>query len=445
MDRSALYSYQRKAIDFIREKRKCALFLDMGLGKTAITLTAVSDALENFEICKALVIAPLRVANTVWAQEVSKWQHLQHLSVAVATGAMAVRKEALAKNADITIINRENVQWLVKHQQDWDFDCVVIDESTSFKNSSSMRFKAIKKVIKKVNTLVLLTGTPSPQGYIDLWAQMYLVDGGERLGRTKTSFLQRFYTQGGYNGYEYRLIQGADTVIKERLKDICLTMQSEDYLELPDRVNVNIMVELPDSAVAQYKSFKDDLLMQLESGESLVAPSAAALNNKLLQLCNGAVYTENGYEVLHDAKIDALKDILADNPNENLLVAYNYRSDKERLLKAFPFAVELDKEGHALTAWNNGEIRMLLAHPQSASYGLNLQYGGRTVVYFGLTWSLEQYQQFNKRLHRQGQKNTVKILHLVISGGIDEAVLQALSRKELVQSDLINFLKKHSI
>lgn len=446
LKRENMYAYQTRAVNFIREKRKCALFLDMGLGKTATTLTAISDALNDFDISRVLIIAPLRVANTVWKQEAANWTHLQHLDIGIATGALANRREVLNANHDITIINRENIQWLVAECRNWDFDCVIIDESTSFKNASSKRFKALKSVLKHMQYTVLLTGTPSPQGYIDLWSQLYLIDGGARLGRTKTNFLNLYCTSMGFKGYEYRLIDGADRVIKEKIKDICLTMQSEDYLELPDRIYIDVKVTMPDAIKKQYKEFKNELLMELENGQTIVAPSAATLNNRLLQMCNGAIYLEDGgYEVLHDEKIEALKEILENNPDENILVAYNYKSDKERLLKAFPFAVELDKEGVAVGDWNAGKIRLLIAHPQSASYGLNLQHGGSTVVYFGLNWSLEYYQQFNKRLHRQGQKNAVRIIHLVVAGGVDEAVLLALCKKEVVQSDLINFLKNQSI
>lgn len=349
LKRENMYAYQTRAVNFIREKRKCALFLDMGLGKTATTLTAISDALSDFDISRVLIIAPLRVANSVWKQEAANWSHLQHLDIGIATGALAKRREVINAKHDITIINRENIQWLVADYKKWDFDCVIIDESTSFKNASSKRFKALKSVLKHMQYTVLLTGTPSPQGYIDLWSQLYLIDGGARLGRTKTNFLNLYYTSMGFKGYEYRLITGADRVIKEKIKDICLTMQSEDYLELPDRIYIDVKVTMPDAIKKQYKEFKNELLMELESGQTIVAPSAATLNNRLLQMCNGAIYLEEGgYEVLHDEKIEALKEILENNPDENILVAYNYKSDKERLLKAFPFAVELDKEGYAV-------------------------------------------------------------------------------------------------
>ena len=446
--RKELHKYQLKAINFIKAKGRAALFLDMGLGKTAITLTAVSDMLDDFQVAKVLIIAPLRVANTVWKQEVAKWQHLQHLDVGICTGSSKDRLQTLANNHDITVINRECIPWLITNSKyKWDFDCIIIDESTSFKNPSSMRFKALKRVIKLVDSVVLLTGTPSPQGYIDLWSQMYLLDYGERLGRTKTAFLNRFYRKSNYNTMysQYELMPGMDKVIQHKIGDVCLTMQSEDYLELPERVYLNVPVSLPETCREMYKELQRQLLVELESGETITTPNAAGLNNKLLQMCNGAVYTTDGeYTVIHDEKIEALKELLEDNPNENILVAYHFKSDKERLLQAFPFAVELDKKGTAVDDWNAGKIRLLLAHPQSAGHGLNLQRGGSVVVYFGLSWSLETYQQFNKRLHRQGQSATVRIIHLVVTGGLDEAVLSALDKKEVVQSDLIKFLKNNA-
>lgn len=447
LKREQLFNYQDRGVDFIKEKRKCALFLDMGMGKTTTTLTAIRDMFDDFSAFRVLIIAPLRVANTVWKQESQKWQHLNDLNIGIATGTEGQRKAVLERGYDITIINRENVPWLVefykaKHQ--WPFDTIVIDESTSFKNSASKRFKAMKQILKYVYNIVLLTGTPSPQGMIDLWSQMYMIDFGERLGRNKSTFLNLYFETSGFQHYEHTMVEGCDRVIRAKIKDVCMTMLSEDYLELPEMIPLRHTVILPDAAKKTYKELKKEMLITVKGGTDISAPSAAALNNKLLQICNGAVYDEDGtYHIIHDGKIEALKDIIENNPDENLLVAYNFKSDKERLMKAFPFAVVLDKEGVAVDQWNKGEIKMLLAHPQSAGHGLNMQFGGSTLIYFGLTWSLEYYQQFNKRLHRQGQKSNVRIIHIVVEGGVDEAVMEAINNKAKSQSDLINYLKKY--
>lgn len=447
LKRDQLFQYQNRGVDFIKEKRKCALFLDMGMGKTTTTLTAIRDMFDDFSAFRVLIIAPLRVANTVWKQESQKWEHLSDLNIGIATGTEGQRKAVLERGYDITIINRENVPWLVefykaKHQ--WPFDTIVIDESTSFKNSASKRFKAMKQILKYVYNIVLLTGTPSPQGMIDLWSQMYMIDFGERLGRNKSTFLNLYFETSGFQHYEHTMVEGCDRVIRAKIKDVCMTMLSEDYLELPEMIPLRHTVILPDAAKKTYKELKKEMLITVKGGTDISAPSAAALNNKLLQICNGAVYDEDGtYHIIHDGKIEALKDIIENNPDENLLVAYNFKSDKERLMKAFPFAVVLDKEGVAVDQWNKGEIKMLLAHPQSAGHGLNMQFGGSTLIYFGLTWSLEYYQQFNKRLHRQGQKSNVRIIHIVVEGGVDEAVMEAINNKAKSQSDLINYLKKY--
>ena len=445
LKRENLHAYQVKAVNFVKKKRRCALFLDMGLGKTSTTLTAISDMLEEFSAFRVLIIAPLRVANTVWKQECQKWEHLKHLDIVVATSKPEERIRALNAKHDITVINRENIQWLVDHNKKWPFDMVIIDESSGFKSSASKRFKALKKVLPSTYSMVLLTGTPSPQGLLDLWSQMYLIDFGQRLGRTKTAFLSRYFSACGYMGREYRLNVGCEEQIREKIQDSCLTMVSEDYLDLPERIDIFEYIEMPSTAVKQYKELKKEMMLTL-NGEGnadtdIMTPSASGLSNKLLQMCNGAIYDEQGtWHHIHDEKIKALREIMEDNPNENVLVAYNYKSDKERLLKAFPYAKELDKAGELVDEWNKGKIRMLIAHPASAGHGLNMQFGGSTLIYFGLTWSLELYLQFNKRLHRQGQQNSVKIVHLVTKGCIDEVVMKAIARKNATQTSLIKAL-----
>lgn len=442
LTRSDLHQYQEKGIDFIHSKRRCGLFLGMGLGKTTTTLTAVSDLLDGMAVRRVLVIAPLRVANSVWEQETRNWSHLKHLRVSVCTGTERNRLSALQADADIFTINRENIAWLVKHYgKKWPFDCVVVDESSSFKNAGSQRFKALKKVLPFTEYMILLTGTPSPNSLLDLWAQCYLIDFGNALGRTMTVYKQRFFEQ-DYMGYNYTAREGSDEKIYKLIKPYVLSMSAADYLELPSRVDIVERVDLPKKTMSAYLDFEKTLLAELEDGEEVEAISAAALANKLLQWSNGAVYTDEhkNWSKVHDAKMEALCDIVADN-NEPILVAYNFKTDLVRLTDKFPEAVVLDKSPETIERWNRGEIKMLLAHPMSAGHGLNLQKGGSLAVWFGLSWSLECYQQFNARLHRQGQTKPVRIVHIVASGCIDERVMQVLEDKDFTQRALLSALK----
>lgn len=439
LKRNDLHDYQNTAVDFIKERRKCAVLLDMGLGKTVSSLTAASDFLDDLLVTRVLVIAPLRVANTVWAQEATKWGHLSHLKTVICTGTKEERLAALASDADVFIINRENVQWLIESVK-WKFDMVIVDESSSFKNPASKRFKHLKKVIKHLNSIVLLTGTPSPQGYIDLWSQLFLVDSGERLGRNITAYRHRFFTQDPY-GYAWELNEGSDKVIQSLISDVCMTMFASDYLTMPGKINITEYVEFDAKSKKQYKELEKEFLLTLSQGTNIEAPSAGVLANKLLQVCNGAIYDANkDYHVIHDLKIKALQEIIEDNPNETMLVAYNFKSDLERLQKAFPYAKVLSKSGEELKAWNEGKVKMLLAHPASAAYGLNAQFGGSMLVWFGLNWSLELYEQFNARLYRQGQVNTVRVIHIVAKGAIDEKVMLALTNKAKTQKELMTYL-----
>ena len=442
LSREHLHAYQRRAVSFIKDKRRCGLFLDMGLGKSVSTLTAVRDLLDSFSISKVLIIAPLRVANSVWAQEVLKWHHLKNLRVSVCTGSEKQRLTALQMNADVYVINRENVEWLVTRTKNWSFDMVVIDESSSFKNSSTKRFKAIRKILPYTEYMVLLTGTPSPNSLLDLWSQMYLIDFGQSLGRTMTAYKQRFFEQ-DYMGYKFTPREGSAEKIHALIGPSVIHMSAEDYLELPERIDLIERVELPTNVQTIYRNFEVTLLAELEDGEEIEAMSAAVLANKLLQFANGGIYTGEGgvWSSVHSTKLDALAEIIEDNPNENILVAYNYRFDLERLQAKFPDAVVLDKQEETIERWNRGEIKMLLAHPASAGHGLNLQHGGSLIVWFGLTWSLEYYQQFNARLHRQGQTKPVKILHIVAKKTIDERVLRVLSMKNATQKQLLSALK----
>jgi len=440
LKRSELHRYQVSAIEFVKSQPKCGLFLDMGLGKTVASLTVASDFLDNFFINKILVIAPLRVANTVWKQEASKWQHLRHLNVDICTGSTCQRLSSLNSTADIHIINRENIPWLTSNVK-WKWDMVIVDESSSFKNRQSKRFKALKKMTKYIKSIILLTGTPSPNGLMGLWSQLYLIDNGKRLGRTITGYRQRFFKSPGYMRYGYTINSGAHVEVKNLIKDVCVTMSAEDYLQLPDRIDLNEYVVLPDQAQAQYDELKKEFLLEVDKA-SVEACSAAVLVNKLLQVCNGSVYDENKVaHDIHSVKLVSLKEIIEDNPDENFLVAYNFKSDLIRIQQEFPHAVLLSKTGGELIEWNKGNIKMLLAHPASAGHGINAQFGGSVVVWFGLTWSLELYQQFNARLHRQGQSKPVRVIHIVAKGCLDEVVLEALGNKAESQDELLYYLK----
>lgn len=442
LSRNNLHPYQNKAVDFILNERRCMLALEMGLGKSVSTLTAISDMLDGFTANKVLVIAPLRVANSVWAQETRLWSHLNHLRVSVCTGPEKARRAALSVDADVYIINRENVPWLVQNYGGkWPFDTVVVDESSSFKNASAKRFKALRKVLPNIESMVLLTGTPSPNGLLDLWAQMYLIDYGERLGRTLTGYKHRFF-EADYWGRKFEPRIGADQKIHALLADKVIHMSAEDYLNMPDRIDLVETVSLG-KAEAGYKDFERTMLAELDDGKEVEAATAAVLANKLMQYANGAIYTDahKNWSETHTAKLDALAEIVEDNPSETILVAYNYASDLERLRKRFPDARVLDKKQETIDAWNRGEIQMLLAHPASAGHGLNLQKGGALCVWFGLNWSLELYQQFNARLHRQGQDRPVRVVHIVGEDTIDQRVISVLRDKDATQKNLLNALK----
>ena len=441
LSQSDLHEYQRKAISFIKREKRCLLAIEMGLGKTISALTAIADLLDSFTIRRVLIIAPLRVANSIWRQEAASWEHTAHLKVSICTGSERERLSALMQTADIYVINRENVEWLVRIRS-WDFDCVIIDESDSFKNSASKRFKALRKIIPDTSHMILLSGTPSPNGLADLWAQFYLIDFGQRLGRTVTAFRQRFFEQ-DYFGHTWSIREGSATKIYALLADKVLSMQSADYLQLPDRIDLVQRVDLPDKAMVAYQDFEKTLLSTLPDGEEVEAVNAAVLAGKLLQYANGAVYTDEhrNWSLIHDAKIDALAEILEANEGENILVAYNFKSDLERLQKHFPQGVVLDKNPETVSRWQRGEIQLMFAHPQSAGHGLNLQAGGCISIWFGMCWSLGSYKQFNARLHRQGQGRPVRIIHLIATGTIDERVMDVLSNKDAVQTNLLKALK----
>lgn len=453
--------HQQLAEEFCMTHPRAALLLDMGLGKTVITLTVLNRLkYEEFAIHKALVIAPKRVAEDTWSREQAKWDHLKHLRVVKIMGAKEKRMAALEADADIYVINRENVEWLVETLgAKWDFDAVVIDELSSFKSAKAKRWKALRKVIFRSSYVYGLTGTPAPNGYMDLWPEIYLLDRGERLGRTLSAYRTAFFNPGAHRGhvvFDWRLKPGARQKIDALLSDICLSMSKDDWLDLPERSYNTITVTLDRKARKLYEQFKTDKILPLlrereglalaegdDYDSAVIGDMAAQISGKLLQMANGAVYDENR-EVfrIHDAKLDALEEIADTCAGQPILVFYNYQHDLERLQERFPRAVKMGGSD-TITAWNNGEIPMLLCQPASAGHGLNLQEGGHIIVWFGLTWSLELYQQANDRLHRMGQRNAVVVHHLVAEDTLDERVMAAITRKDATQKGLLDALKSY--
>ena len=445
------HDYQRHCISRILETKKIGLFLDMGLGKTVTTLTAIRELKYNrFQVRKVLVIAPKKVAEGTWTREKDKWDHTRMLRVSPVLGSLAKRIRALNTPADIYVINRENVTWLVDYyRNDWPFDMVVVDESSSFKSHKAKRFKSLASVSEKIDRMVELTGTPSPNGLDDLWAQVFLLDGGERLERRYTWFREKYFQpdKRGADGtvYSYEAKPGTERNILERISDICVSMKAEDYLELPDLVYHRISVELDAKSAKAYRELERNMVLELPEEGEITAASAAALSNKLLQLANGALYDgDRNVHQVHDCKIEAFLELVESLKGRPVLVFYNYQHDRERILAALigkglrvrELRTPADEDD-----WNSRQIDILLAHPASSAYGLNLQQGGNHVVWFGLTWNYELYTQANKRLHRQGQEEKVIIHHLVCEGTRDEDVMEALERKEDVQNQVMESLK----
>ena len=446
------HAYQQHCINKVIEIAKLGLFLDMGLGKTVTTLTAIRQLkYDRFEVRKVLVIAPKKVAEGTWTREKDKWEHTKILRVLPVLGSQAKRIRALNTPADIYIINRENVCWLVDYyRNDWPFDMVVIDESSSFKSHTAKRFKALASISSRITRLVELTGTPSPNGLDDLWSQVFLLDGGERLGKRYTQFRERYFDPGrrGADGmvYDYKAKPGSEQSILERISDICISMKAEDYLQLPDIIYHTVPVVLDPKALKAYQEMERKMVLELpEDEEEISVTSAAALSNKLLQLANGALY-DDGHQVheIHDCKLEAFTELIESLQGKPALVFYNFQHDKTRILKALEktkLRIRELKKPQDEDDWNAGKIDILLAHPASAAYGLNLQQGGNHVIWFGLTWNYELYTQANKRLHRQGQTEKVIIHHLVSTGTRDEDVMQALEKKDDVQNWVMESLK----
>lgn len=440
------HAYQDYCIDFVTSHPASGLLLDMGLGKTSIALTAAERLLFDFcAYSKVLVIAPLRVAEDTWSRESGKWDHLRHLRVSRVLGSARERRAALSQEADIYCINRENTEWLVKeYGPDWPFELVIVDELSSFRNPGSRRFRALKRVRPRIRHICGLTGTPRPRSLLDLWAQVYLLDQGERLGKTFTEYKRRWFTPGRRNGaviYEWLPRPGAEKEIYRLISDICVSMQARDYLNLPGLVTVTRVVPLSTESRRQYQIMEREAVLALENQEIIDAGSAAAVNSKLLQMAGGAVYDDDHrVHWLHDAKLDALEDVLEEAGGQPVLVAYRYQHERDRIRERFPQAVSMEG-GATIAAWNRGEIPLLLVHPASAGHGLNLQEGGHTAVWFGPGYDLELDQQFNARLYRQGQRETVTIVYLVAEGTVEEDAMKALESKANGQEAMMQAVK----
>ncbi len=438
-----LHDYQEYAVKFIEEHPISALLLDMGLGKTIITLTAINNLMfDMFQVKKVLIIAPLRVARDTWPAEIEKWEHLKHLRYSVVIGTPDERKTALNTDADIYIINRENVDWLVSNTK-FDYDMVVIDELSSFKNHQSKRFKALMKVRPKVKRIVGLTGTPASNGLMDLFAEFKLLDMGQRLGRFITQYRNAYFQpdkQNGYIVYSYKPLPDAEEQIYDRISDITVSMKAVDHLQMPELISTEYVVAMSDEEKEKYRELKKELVLQLPNGE-ITAANAASLNNKLCQMSNGAIYDDDKNIIaIHDRKLDALEDIIESANGKPILVAYWFKHDAERIKARFQ--VREIKTSKDIIDWNSGKIPVAIIHPASAGHGLNLQQGGNHLVWLGLTWSLELYQQTNGRLFRQGQKSsTVVIQHIVTKGTVDERILKALTEKDKTQTALMNAVK----
>ena len=439
------HDYQRYAAEFITTHPIAALLLDMGLGKTSITLTAINDLLfDSFEVHKVLVVAPLRVARDTWSAEIEKWEHLKNLRYSVVVGTEQERLNALRTSADVYIINRENIQWLVEESGlIFDFDMAVIDELSSFKNHQSKRFKAFMQIRPKLKRIIGLTGTPASNGLMDLFAEFKLLDMGERLGRFIGQYRNAYFQPDKRNGmviYSYKSLPNAERQIYDKISDITISMKAADHLKMPELISSECMVQLSEKEKEKYDRLKKDLILSTEDNE-VTAANAASLSNKLSQMANGAVYSDDESIIeIHDRKLDALEDIIESMNGKPLLVAYWFKHDLERIRARF--TVREIKTAQDIADWNQGKIPVAVIHPASAGHGLNLQAGGSTLIWFGLTWSLELYQQTNARLWRQGQKaQTVVIHHIITKDTIDERIMSAIRRKDKTQSALIDAVK----
>jgi SNF2 family DNA or RNA helicase len=445
LSRSDLHTYQQAAVEFMLSRGSCALWMDLGLGKTAAALTGFERLWRSAEIAQGLVISTVRVSSTTWPLEGAKWDHLSHLRIVPVTGTPKQRTAALKQRAAIHTISFENVVWLVDTlKAQWPFDFVIIDESTAFKNAGAKRFRALRRALKYITKVVELTATPRANGLEDLWAQVYLLDQGGRLGRTITAFRHEYF-HSQYNGFTtvYTPRRGAEAEVAAKLEGLCLAMREQDHLRMTAPLVQNVTVRLPARTRSQYQDLERDFVTALDSGDPLVVETAPALANKLRQMATGAVYTdaERNWEELHNAKLDALAELAAEAQGAPLFVAYWFRPDRERLLARFPQAVFLDRDPETQARWNRGEIQMLIAHPRSAGHGLNLQAGGHIVVWFSPDWSGELYRQFNARLRRQGQNKRVQIYHILAKDTVDATILSSALGKIQSEAELMLALR----
>lgn len=448
------HNYQRKAIRFALEHKKCGLFLPMGAGKTVTTLT-ILDELVQIEVCKVLIIGPVRVIQSTWPDEIEKWDHTRELSYSVVSGSQKQRLEALATDADIYLIGKENTAWLVDTLKDWDFDMVVVDELSTFKNPKSQRFKALRRVMPKVDRFIGLTGTPAPKGIPDLWSQIYLMDRGDRLGKTLTEFRTRYLKPGKiFNGAvcEWKLQSDAEERIYKKIEDICMSLDQKDCAELPPVQYLNKGIRLDKAALESYHAYKREKVLELGDDERLIASNAGVLCGQLLQMTSGEIYQKNdhgeitGTHSVHTAKLSALDELIESANGNPVLVFYYFKHEKDRILKHLKVqhikarALEEKKD---INAWNRGNLDVLLLHPASAGHGLNLQKGGHIAIWYTLpNWNLELYQQANARIYRQGQEQNVQIYHIVAKDTVDQDMLEALERKDVTQKALIKALRR---
>jgi len=445
--KSDLRLCQKEAVKFAKKVKKCGLFLDMRMGKTCSSLTVANDFLSDIFVTKVLVIAPLRVANTVWHNEAKEWDYLQDLNFSICTGSVKQRIAAIESKHDILVTNRENVQWLINYMRSirkWPWDMLIIDESSGFKNSKSKRFRSLRRLNKFFNSVLLLSGTPSPKSYMNLWSQLYLIDSGARLGRTITEFRNRYFYRSGFKGRSWSLRDGSDILIKEKIKDVCVSMKAEDWgVDLPPLDYHNEFVDLPDNLRKQYDELEKEFMLSLESGVEILAPSGGTLVNKLLQFANGSIYDEDKkWHEIHSVKLNRLKEIIEDNEDENFIIAYTYKSDLKRIKNLLPQSKAIDACVNTIDLWNSGHIKQLLLHPAAAGHGLNLQFGGSIIIWFGGIWDLELYQQLNARLRGQGQKAfDVRIIHLLTKDTMDEVAMKAIDAKCEGQDALLEFIK----
>lgn len=453
LKKEQLHDYQRRAAQLIIDQPNCGLFLECGLGKSVSTLTAIKQLKDWAFIDKVLIIAPKKVAQVTWKDEINNWEHLKGLRISVIDGTAAQRRAAMMADADIYTVSRDNVVWLVVEHGGvkLPYDMVVIDELSSFKNYASKRFKALRRVRKFIPRVVGLTGTPAPNGLIDLWAQMFLIDEGKRLGKTITGYRDRFFTAGRRNGdivYQWDLKSPAEETeqkISDLIKDICISMSAEDYLKMPDKLMYYDRVKLSDKDFKAYKTFEREQVLEfIESGETITAASAAALSNKLQQFANGAMYDADRKVLqLHDEKIEKLKELVEAANGQPVLIAYSFKHDLDKIMDALKEykPVKLEKP-EQIADWNAGKINVLVTHPASAGHGLNLQKGGHIMIWYGLTWALELYQQFNARLYRQGQKKPVSIHHIIATDTVDEKIIKSLDGKDTTQRSLMDAIKE---